>query len=214
MVHLDNPWARLPLIKAIHNPPFHINDDTYFTIIDSIPDRTFCNRRLKRLVQVLSLTGVRIEELCNLRYEWFDANYKRLTIQSCADFVVKGKRYRTIPVSNKVIELINLQLEENKMDDRISEFVFANPEGGPLGYSTLRDDSKLIRKYLPKHNAFHVFRRYYATNLYKEGVKIDDIQNFMGHATVEQTWEYIDSRVIPNGSDEIVDKISIRLARY
>lgn len=152
--------------------------------IDTI--RTICKSPFERaLVEVLLSSGLRINELANLKTQ--DVDFDKLTI-----FVKNGKggKDRTVfitPVAKKYI-LKYLAWNRHK-----SEYLFTTRLGGKystngFGY-TMREMSKMCGIHIHPHR----FRRTLATDLARKGMPIQEIQKLLGHSKISTTQKYIET---------------------
>jgi integrase len=54
-------------------------------------------------------TGMRLGEICSLRWSQIDLNKKLINVESSEGFITKSKRCRVIPMNDMVLELLQRQ---------------------------------------------------------------------------------------------------------
>ena len=116
-------------------------------------------------------------------------------------FIRKGKNYkeRFVPINHYNLKL----LEDYVFDARIdfkqasdSDYVFVSRRSTKISGCTIENDLKMIikssnKEVLQKKNITpHMLRHSIATHFLKAGMKIEDIQHFLGHASLESTQIY------------------------
>lgn len=152
--------------------------------IDTI--RTICKSPFERaLVEVLLSSGLRINELANLKTQ--DVDFDKLTI-----FVKNGKggKDRTVFITPVAKKYVLKYLTWNKHK---SEYLFTTRLGGKystngFGY-TMREMSKMCGIHIHPHR----FRRTLATDLARKGMPIQEIQKLLGHSKISTTQKYIET---------------------
>lgn len=134
--------------------------------------------------EVLVSSGVRCAELCSLRISDVDLHTKTVLVK-CG----KGGKGRKTFISDLAAAHLAKYLSERK-DDR-PELFLSNYK---KGYTTKGVEHQLngIAKRAGVENVHpHRFRRTFATNLYRRGMDVHEIQRLMGHTNVNTTLEYI-----------------------
>lgn len=137
------------------------------------------------ILELLFATGMRISELCSLKYEQLDVN----------DYIIKiygkGSRERLIQICNdKVRRLIDKYQVFMKQQD--SPYFFINRLHNRLSEQSVR---YMIRDYanasqIMQHITPHMFRHSFATLLLEEDVDIRYIQQMLGHSSITTTQIY------------------------
>lgn len=135
------------------------------------------------------LTGMRFNELANLK--WSDINLRNCTIyvHSQGDFVTKTHNAeRIIPFSEELLKIL-LLMTENKVNNGL---VFLSPKGCKLRERSLLAKCKAIALLakIESRATLHKFRHTYATLLIHRGVSIQNIKELLGHSSVVQTEIY------------------------
>lgn len=144
------------------------------------------NPRDYAILQVFLQTGVRVSELCNLRLEDVDLEGRTLRIT-----VGKGMASRDIELEKKGIMAVKswLAVRPNAPYDHL----FLNKEGEPIGGRGVR---KLVVKYrqkagITKKASCHSLRHTFATYKAEKGVSPFQLQQWLGHASLNTTQIYV-----------------------
>lgn len=154
--------------------------------------------RESALIEFLGATGIRVSELCKLK--WNDLDMRHMS------FVVKGKgnKEREVPFNEKTgFYLLRYMDERMSVENRSKEEIllrplFAEKKKNPKtkDYEALTVDgvrhilNKLGEKADVKEIYPHKFRRTFATDAINHGMPIEHISLIMGHAKYETTQIY------------------------
>ena len=140
-------------------------------LFDVIDDIDFAN-----LVKVALWTGMRKQEVLNLKWENIDKRFIEI-------LNTKSGKSRKIPIAGKLKKLLNSIPKEN-------EYVFYNKKT-KTKYSDVLErfkDYLLLAKI--KKFRFHDLRHTAATRMVEKGVDLVVIQQLLGHATIMTTMRY------------------------
>lgn len=181
-----NPMAHIKAIK--HPDPIK----KPFTPVEVDSLKQACKTRLDRaLVEVMLSTGLRCEELCNLKWKDIDFSTKDVKV-----IEGKGNKNRVTMMDDIAMKYL-MQYRDGL--DYSSEYVFAVRYGGEIKCRTtdsvwrkLKDLAK--RAKVSEANP-HKFRHTFATTLYKRGLDVRMIQKLLGHSNINTTMIYIDGDV-------------------
>ena len=136
------------------------------------------NHRL--IIQVLYSSGLRVSEVCNLK--WEDVDFKRNLIHIKQG---KGNKDRMVMLSPKVKKgLKSLDLSKDG-------FVFKTLRGGKYSIRSVQEivQKAAVKSGLKKVNP-HMLRHSFATHLLESGIDIRYIQKLLGHSKLETTSIY------------------------
>lgn len=140
------------------------------------------------VLEVFFATGLRVHELCNLKYS--DLNLK----QSAIRVMGKGKKERYIYITNsEVLTALSKYFRLLKQMKMASNYLFLNKSGHQLPTQAARN---IVTKYtrlagIDRNITPHAFRHTFATLLLEEGVDIKYIQEFLGHSSISTTQIYL-----------------------
>jgi integrase/recombinase XerD len=147
-------------------------------VIDDIRDRT--------LFLVLLRTGIRIGEALGLRLNDLDVKGKKVHLFEGE----KNSMGRVVYLSDDALFALKLWLRRR---DKTKEFVFYGRSNGHLCYSTGRS---LFMKYLKKAgldqkgHTVHCLRHTFASELLNAGMRLECLQQLLGHHDIEVTRRY------------------------
>ena len=143
-------------------------------------------------------TGMRLGELCALRWENIDLTEKCFYIRETAQRVYKGKNekskvviglpktkcsIRTIPMNSKIYNILKPLSKKYK-----KESFFLTGTGKcnePRSYQDFFQ--KLLSKLKIKKRNFHATRHFFASNCIEVGMDIKTLSKILGHANVQIT---------------------------
>ena len=140
------------------------------------------------VIEMLFASGVRVHELCEMRYTDMDFFHQTFRI------IGKGNKERLVFFGNEaVIEALrryNWMRKEMYFD---SDFLFVNKYGDPLSTQAARN---IVKKYvnlagITRNITPHSFRHTFATMLLEEGIDLRYIQEFLGHSSISTTQIYL-----------------------
>lgn len=192
-----NPFSKLqvkfrePMIlpKTI---PLHIIE-TFISSIYKQKDQVTTSYQKKciirdiAVIELLFATGMRISELCSLKFCNIDFIEKNVLIYG------KGSKERRIQIGNDDVILALRKYQINFEKELIgSDYFFINRSKNRLSEQSVRN---MINKYtflaaIPLHITPHMFRHSFATYLLEEDVDIRFIQEMLGHSSINVTEIY------------------------
>lgn len=154
--------------------------------IDTI--RTICKSPFERaLVETLLSSGLRINELGNLKHE--DVDFDKLIVHVKNG---KGGKDRTVFITPVAKKYILKYLAWNKHK---SEYVFTSRLDGRYNNNSFGEVMRDMSKRCDIHIHPHRFRRTLATDLARKGMPIQEIQKLLGHSKISTTQGYIETSI-------------------
>jgi site-specific recombinase XerD len=181
---LHKPWdsTQLPFRRFDVYMPYVPSQEDTFTFINTMPDI-----KQKAMVALLYSAGLRIGEICNLRYK--DIERKKMRI-----YIAHGKNR-----SDRYAQLSSYAL------DILTEYWFAS--GRPVGWLFPKQwnpdkpiDTFFLSRHIrqhekrlgwPKQLTCHSFRHALGTHLYENGTDLLTIKAMLGHKSLESTTIYV-----------------------
>lgn len=139
------------------------------------------------VMEILFATGIRVYELCNLRF--FDVDLKEKYIKVYG----KGSKERYIQITNRdVLSALKNYQKEYKEEITTTGYFFVNNRGNKISEQSVRF---MVDKYAKlagstQHITPHMFRHTVATLLLEEDVDIRYIQDLLGHSSITTTQIY------------------------
>jgi integrase/recombinase XerD len=180
----------LQRLEEKRNKPVWLTQDEMKQLYEAIPE-SILGIRDKAMLAVFYGCGLRLNEGASLETNDLNQTNKMLHVR-------KGKHYRErfVPVAEKNFQEIKLyldyarpQLLQNKKHEYF--FVDAN-KGHPMQRQSLyvRIKQLAIKSKIKKKVGTHTLRHSIATHLLQSGMKLERIQQFLGHADLDSTQIY------------------------
>jgi site-specific recombinase XerD len=172
------------------NKPVWLTKQEIQQLYEAIPE-TLLGIRDKAMLAVYYGCGLRLNEGASLELSDIDTTKKVLHVR-------KGKHYkeRFVPVAEKNFEEIKLYLDYARKEllqgNQSTYFFIGANKGEPMNKQSLYIRIKaLIRKAkIKKKVGTHTLRHSIATHLLQSGMKLERIQQFLGHAGLDSTQIY------------------------
>lgn len=147
-------------------------------------------QRNRAILEMLYSCGLRVSELCNLRYSdiYFEEEFVRV--------LGKGDKQRLVPMSERVIaELQSYKPDREKISIKpgYDDYVFLSfRRGTPLSRIMIFHLTKELAQLanISKVISPHTFRHSFATHLLEGGANLRVIQAMLGHESISTTEIY------------------------
>ena len=158
-------------------------------LLDSIDPASFLGRRDHAILELFYSSGLRLSELCGLRFEMIDLDDGFLRITG------KGNKTRVVRVGTMARAAIADYLAHERpqlVTKRTSSHVFISIRGTALSPDRVRQIVKArARAAGLSHNVYpHLLRHSFATHLLEGGADLRVIQELLGHADIATTEIY------------------------
>ena len=200
----QSPTELISTPKRARHLPDVLTVEEVEQIINSIPLDTTKGLRDRAMLELLYSCGLRVSELTALRLSdlFFGEGYIRV--------MGKGSKQRLVPISNVARERIMLYMDVRKAkDSKNKDILFLNNRGGALTrvmvFYVIRD--AVERAGIDKTVSPHIFRHSFATHLLSGGASIRQVQEMLGHESIETTEIY--THLDTSRLRETVEKISL-----
>lgn len=148
------------------------------------------------LVWLLVGVGLRVAEACRALIEDLDHDQQLLAV------TVKGGHRRLKPLSAPVLAGIAPATAE-----RSSGTILTNRDGNPLAPQRAWDLIHTLSKRTGVDCHPHTFRHTAATLALEAGVPVQDVQQLLGHASIETTLRYIQNRDVLGATRQAADRL-------
>lgn len=142
-------------------------------------------------------TGMRLSEICNMRWSWVNHERGEITVRRANGFIPKSGHERTIPITGTARQIIE-RLQVECSDENDDAFVFKGTRGrkGDSGGLNPTYVSKRFLHYrrvskLPNGISFHSMRHSFCTWMIQAGVAVPTVQKLAGHADIKTTMGYV-----------------------
>jgi len=181
----ENKVAAIDQLKVNRKERTFINDEEYATLIDSINHET-----IKAIIPTLFYTGLRISECLSMTLEDVNLTEKNILVQKG-----KGNKQRKIPISVKLLPILEAYKNKTRPKYVDSEYFFALSKTGRVSDQYVNRVLNETTKKLgwKKKVTCHVFRHSFASNLVRNNVHIVQIQHLLGHEDLKTTSIYVHS---------------------
>ena len=140
------------------------------------------------ILEILYCTGVRRQELINLKINNIDLANQRIKVLG------KRNKERYIPILNSTVRLLNTYLEERKKLNYIEDigFLLITKRGKKI-YENLVN--RVTKKYFSKYSSKlkkspHILRHSFATHLLDNGADLNSVKDLLGHTSLAATQIY------------------------
>jgi len=176
----SNPFLLCQNVRIPEKSPRFLSTDEFGRLLQVIHDH-----QMRSIVLLAVSTAMRLGEILSLRWENIDLERGFIHLRNREDFVLKGKRKRSIPLNNTALRVLaNIP--------RRSDFVFSGKNSFPLSVSTVsRRFKKYVRRAkLSEEIHFHTLRHTGATWLIEINVPISYVKEILGHASISTTQIY------------------------
>lgn len=181
---LHKPWddTQLPMRKFDEYLPFVPSKEETWQFISSMPDL-----KPKTMVTLMYSSGLRIGEVCRLRYEDVDRKNMRLHI-----IHTKSRKDRYAILSKAALDLLTQYWFEC---DHPMGYLFPKQRGEDRPIDTF-----FLSRHIHAHEdrlgwerrlTCHSFRHAFGTHLYENGTNLLTIKALMGHKSLHSTTIYV-----------------------
>jgi site-specific recombinase XerD len=139
------------------------------------------NARQWAMVTLLYECGLRNMELRQLHVEDLSDGFVHVISSK------RGKE-RYVPISEEAETIVRHWLKKRPVE---SPFLISSHLGNRIPERTVQKTILSLARDIPKHVTPHTLRHSIATHLYNRGVDLRDIQEFLGHDSIETTRRYV-----------------------
>ncbi len=183
-----DPTLGLAAPRGPSRLPQVLKDDHIRTLIEKparAGDDDARDARDLAIVELLYGSGLRVSELCGLRYEDLDLVQAEVRVWG------KGSKQRLVPLSDPAVAALRSWLQDHRASfvtvDTPAAAIFLNQRGRAM---TPRDVRRVIdrRSVVPTHP--HALRHTFATHLLDGGADLRAVQELLGHADIATTQIY------------------------
>jgi len=180
---LNKPWDKfhVPYMKFHTYLPDILSLEQVNAFIDSIP-----NIKHKAMISLLYSSGLRVSELCRLKYQDVQRYNKRLYISPS-----KSRADRYAILSDRALDILTQYWLAYNYE---KHWLF--PGKGKEGHITNYTVSRVINSHVNRlgwsnHVTCHMFRHSFGTHLYDNGYDLLSIQKLLGHKTATSSLIYV-----------------------
>ena len=188
----------------------------------SLPDVGLASGRRNRFFMIFTYeTGARLREVLSVTLDDIDRSGEFIQVR----IMGKGSRVRTVPLMPEVAAHLNSYLREFHPDAQPGSFLFYTVHDGQRKRMKPATVDAFLKKYariavsidpaFPQNLHCHMLRHSIAMAMYKKGVPISYIRDFLGHSHVSSTsiYAYADGETIANALESVGSKAVPKNAR-
>ena len=209
-------------IKTIHNfKGSKKNKVEYLTsqqlkLLFEAPDIGLKIGRRDRFLMILMYeTGMRLNEILSLKLENIISSAEDVEIKIFG----KGAKYRTVPLLKPAIKHLNVYLKEFHPLNNQSDYLFYVNHSGRRDKLSPGTVDAFLKKYAHKINEenddfpinlhAHMLRHSVAMSMYKNGIPISYVKDFLGHSDISTTsiYAYADNEDIKKALEAVQKNI-------
>ena len=187
-------------------------------LLFSIPDISIKLGRRDRFFLIFAYeTGGRMQELLDLKLNCIVRNGTSVRVMIHG----KGNKTRYVPLLDSSVKHLDAYIEEFHKGSKSDEYLFFTIHNSRHTQMQPGTVDYFIKKYgrlayekdrnFPKGIHAHMFRHSIAMAMYKKGIPISYIRDFLGHSSIETTtiYSYADEETIANALESVEFDISI-----
>ncbi len=183
----QNPMQRIIPPKSSKKLPVFIENDSMDMLLDELDfGEGMAAMRDKLILEIFYLTGIRLNELINIKIP--DINFTSKTIK------IFGKRNkeRYVPLSKETTIKMQKYLTYLKNEHPETTYFFTTNKGKKLYEKFVY---RLANSYLSKVTTInkkspHILRHTFATHMLNSGADLNAIKEILGHANLSATQVY------------------------
>ena len=184
-----NPLAKHKALKTSKKIEIPFSNKEIDTVLNILPfNDDFEGQRDKLIIELFYSTGIRRNELINIKIEDIDFSNKTLKVLG------KRNKERVIPLLPFLMSVIAKYLEyrERVKTGNSGSYLFLVKKGDKI-YETLV--YRIIKGYFSKASSKvkkspHILRHTFATHLLNEGADLNSVKELLGHSSLASTQVY------------------------
>lgn len=181
----ENPFSKIKSPKVVKSFPLYLSEAELILILNKTEDQL-----LKDIFTTAYFTGMRLNELLSMKWNWIDFTQEVITIKNAADFNTKNKKERVIPIHPKVKKIFQRYYQISGINKNC--FVFFRKSGIKLnGEFISKQFKKAVRSAeLNEKIHFHSLRHSFCSALVQRGVSLYTVKELLGHENIKTTQIY------------------------
>lgn len=187
----QNPAKEIDLPKLPKSLPRHLTKDQALTLLEWTRNYRYSYKfervRAVAIISLFMFTGVRLQELLNLKIEDARMEERNLLVRSG-----KGNKDRMIPMGHDLIMALSDYLKDRDRLKRFNPSLFLSLSGDrPMQYQSVKRLVEKLRRRSGIHFTPHMLRHTFATLMLEGGSDIFAISKMLGHSDIKTTTIYL-----------------------
>jgi integrase/recombinase XerC len=197
---MKSPFQRSLEFSIPQQTPTYVAKEDFQRLLEKVKEPM-----LRDFFMFAALTGLRLSEILNLKWDKVDFDKRQITIANSETFTTKTGRVRTIPMHDLVFTLLSAR------KGNAEGYVFCKKGGFPLLKNHVSKKFKRAVRdaELSEKLHFHSLRHSCASWLVDAGVSLYVVQNILGHSNISTTQIY--SHLSQNTLHESVNRVALGL---
>lgn len=179
--------ATIPLQKSPQKMVEYMSEKALKIFLKQPNPNTMFGARDKMILIFMYDTACRVQELVDVEVEDLNIEYDVPFVKLTG----KGSKTRNVPLMNKTVEHLRHYLKNWQGKEKSLPLFYAKKDGSPMKLST-DAISVLVKKYgqqghlqcreVPERCYPHLLRKTRSMHLYMNGMPLEQVANFLGHA--------------------------------
>lgn len=193
----SNPFANISQIKTDSRLPTYIDESKMMDILEELVARQQSDdyevRRDALLVMLFYCTGLRLSEVTSLTLDNFSHNWGEVKVRG------KGQKERIVPIVSILRPLLKdfYEFSHSEICNSEQNSLFLTSKGEPMSrFQIERAVQKMLGECdIEGKRSPHVLRHTFATLLLERGADIREIQELLGHSSLQTTQVYTHNNI-------------------
>ena len=173
----DDPTKGIRHIKVPYNEKRCPSVDDVERVLNEGCLRSNDAEKIRMLIRLIATTGLRLSEAASIRKDSIDYTSNELRVMG------KGRKLRVVPLLPDVSAAIGEYIEK-----RPSESTFIFPGKTKTGYAEIYNIEKTLKRACIRAGVEpftpHQLRHLYATEMLKNGAKLEVVGRILGHSSI------------------------------
>ncbi len=192
--HIErDPTSQVKSLKVGRRLPTFVSEGRMSEVVEQgvqgEAEWDFVERRNALIIKFFYGTGIRLSELQGVTLDDFSDQMRLLKVRG------KGDKERLVPIVTELRRELNdylAKIRETKIWKSGNKFLFLSQRGEPLSQNMIY---RIVRRELTEakvqgRKSPHVLRHTFATHLLNAGADMRDIQELLGHSSLQATQIY------------------------
>ena len=192
----QNELAKVPFKKTASRTVEFLTEEALKALLNQ-PDTNTKNGIRDLFFMILMYdTAARNQEILNLKVKDFHVHSKTL----CVHLTGKGNKKRLVPLMAKTVEHFRHYVTQHHPADGLERYLFYTKRHGHLQQMSPDNVARFMKKYghearktckeVPEHLHPHLLRHSRSIHLYRAGMPLALLSEWLGHAQLETTMIY------------------------